>query len=279
MKPRVAFVLSTNYAGSHLLAQLLGAHSACVAIGELRDFAKYTGRGSRSGNVVGDYATNPVFEGLAGAPESEWHARIHANLAGAGRPCLFLIDNSKQTDWARRHADEGAVLIHLLRDPRALVARWLASYDRAGRAAQRRRLLRAEPWRLLTRLSDVDVLVAKWLARNRRITRHLRRAGLPSRVVTYEALATDPEVALTPVLAAMGLAFEPQQLRYGEQDALGTRKVDYAEASRASAIVFDRRWQRQLPAETRARIEGDARVRSYLARLGLGMSPDGLAPR
>ena len=38
---RVILILSTPHAGSHLLSQLLGAHSACASIGKLQNFKKF----------------------------------------------------------------------------------------------------------------------------------------------------------------------------------------------------------------------------------------------
>lgn len=279
-RPTVIFVLSTNYAGSHLLSQLLAAHSRCAGVGELHNYDKFRGRGSRSGNVVDDYRDHPAFADLNGRPVSDWHRLIGERLA-AERPGLtHLVDNSKRPDWARRCAVIGDAYVHLLRDPRALVSRWLATYDTAQTlAAQRRRVLRRNPWLMLRGPGAVDVLAGKWLAANRRIDRFLRRRG-PQVRLTYLDLARQPAATLQGAMPPLGLEFEPGQLDYGSADgALGTRKRDYLAASRESRIEVDLRWQQALDPVDRATVENHRAIRRYLAGHGLTLTADGLTRR
>lgn len=276
-RPTVIFILSTNYAGSHLLAQLLAAHSRCAGVGELHNYGKFRGRGSRSGNVVDDYRDHPAFAGLEDRPVSDWHRLISERLA-EGQPALtHLVDNSKRPGWASRCAVAGDGYVHLIRDPRALVSRWLATYDTdEAMAAQRRRVLRRRPWLLLRRPGAAQMLVDKWLTTNRGIDRFLRRR-VPRVRLTYLDLARSPAPTLGHAMPALGLPFESAQLDYGNAGAsLGTRKRDYLAVSRASKIEVDLRWQEALDPADRAAVERHQGIRRYLAGHGLRMTAEGL---
>lgn len=274
--PNVVFILATNYSGSHLLAQLLAAHPACAGVGELHNYAKFRERGSHSGNVVDDYTDHPAFAGLTDLPVDHWHERLLDRL-GTDHPGLtHLVDNSKRPAWARRFRSTNAYHVHLLRDPRAMVSRWLRTYDTARAVhSQRNRVLRRRPW-LLGRLADpVAVYLEKWLLANRAITKFLqhRRGAL----VTYRDLAVAPQATLAALMPHLDLAFNAAQLRYGEAAAsLGTRKRDYLDASRASAISIDLRWRDHLQHTQRLHIERHRGIRRYLEELGLQWTDDGL---
>lgn len=282
VRPAVIFVLSTNYAGSHLLAQLLAAHPRAAGVGELHNYGKFRGRGSRSGNVVDDYRDHPAFAALDQAPVSSWHRLIGERLAADQPGLTHLVDNSKRPDWARRCAVPGDGYVHLLRDPRALVSRWLATYATPGAmAAQRRRVLRRRPWLALAlrRRGDAAVLVEKWLIANQGIDRFLRRRA-PSVRLTYLDLARSPAATLEAAMPTLGLAFDTIQLDYGTAGgSLGTRKRDYLDASRDSRIELDLRWQQSLSAADRAAVERHPGVRRYLAGHGLVMTGEGLTAR
>lgn len=274
--PNVVFILATNYSGSHLLAQLLAAHPACAGVGELHNYHKFRGRGSRSGNVVDDYTEHPAFGGLTDLPVGRWHEQLLERL-GAEHPGLsHLVDNSKRPAWARRFRGTNAYHVHLLRDPRAMVSRWLRTYDTDPAArSQRRRVLRRQPW-LLGRLADpVAVYIEKWLMANRAITKFLLRRR--SALATYRDLAIAPQPTLTALMPQLGLAFDEAQLRYGEATAnLGTRKREYLDAARDSAISIDLRWQEHLSPTQRLLIERHGGIRRYLEDLGLQWTRDGL---
>ena len=278
---QVVFILSTNYSGSHLLSQLLGAHSSCRSVGELHNFRKYTSRRDRERDVEDDFSTDPIFAGLDALPEREWHRHIFRNLdAQNTRSITTLIDNSKRCTWASRFDDREVTqrYIHLIRDPRALVRRWMTTHatERSLRR-QRVRLARAAPRFLKTAIwaDDVLVYVYKWLVTNQRITEFLARRDPSARVVTYRDLALAPRETLERLMGSLALPFEPQQLNYGAAIS-GTRKRRYMEHSRKSRIALDTRWQQDLSNEQRAAIETNRFVVDYLASLSLKMTSDGL---
>ncbi len=277
--PGVVFILSANYSGSHLLAQLLAAHSRCAGVGELHNYRKFRTRGSRSGNVLNDYLEHPAFAGLEALPERAWHGTIYERLR-TERPALtHLIDNSKRPDWAGRFPEVSSYYLHLIRDPRALVARWLRSYDPDGHRRQQARVRRKRPWRWAATRDPVGVYIEKWLISNQTISRFSRRRP-GTRLLSYRDLVLDTEATLGHLMPSLNLAFEPAQLAYGNASgALGTRKRDYQDAARDSAITIDLRWQQELSASQRQRVEADAGVRRYLNHLGLMLTPEGLTTR
>jgi hypothetical protein len=283
MAPTVVFILATSHAGSHLLAQLLGAHSRCLSIGELRSFHALRGpRSSRRGrHLVSDYANNPLFAGLAGLPEAAWHNRIFNNLQHYQPQVRVLVDNSKRPSWARRRGDSTAQtvrLLHLIRDPRALVRRWQAVYDTVdARRAQRLRLARRRPeWALRAAFAPLDVVLAlKWLRANQDISAAMAADGATA-LVSYDDLVTDPGATLQGLMPQLGLDFEPGQLAYGRAPHAGTLKRDYIGAAGRSEILPDRKWRTELPAEVVTRISALAPILRYLHRLGLHLDAEGL---
>lgn len=280
----VTQILSVNYSGSHLLAQLLGAHSKCASIGELKNLRKVRDPAHRR-NLISDLARNSIYDDLVMRPESEWHEIIHARIAAA-HPCVsMLVDNSKKIEWARRfvaRADYRMRLVHLVRDPRALMRRWLNLYSAARHMRQQRykQLLRSGA-RMGVALfgSDEDVLLQKWLVANRRITQFIAASGCPAIVLTYHDLATRTEDELQRLMPELGLKFERSQLEFGSGRSFGTRKAEYVELNQRSEIRFDCRWKEELPLQVQQTIVGNKEVGKYLGEIGLAFCDNGLTRR
>ena len=282
---QVVFVLSTNYAGSHLLSQLLGAHSMCRSVGELHNLRKYSLRRNRSDDVESEFGVHPAFDGLVRLPVSAWHSRIFDNLQTDEPRVWTLIDNSKRTVWAVQfvgHREFESQYIHLVRDPRALVRRWLVTYrSGAARRRQRIRLMREAPRFTGVALmgEDADVYRYKWLTSNRRITRFLQRLPARTSIVTYRDLVLETRSTLESLMTRLRLEFEPAQLGYGNAFMTGTRKRRYTSFARESLIELDTRWQHDLsPVQIRA-IEDDSAIRRYLGALQIEMTETGLTKR
>ena len=282
MKPTVAFILSTRHSGSHLLAQLLGSHSRCLSIGELASFAMLRAGVNRHPELVHDYATNPYFAGLSALPSQAWHARTLANVRAYRPETTVLIDSSKDLAWAQRcaaTAELDAVYVHLVRDPRAIVWRALATYDTPrARLSERRRLLR-RPTLVPALFGTFDqLLLRKWLLTHTAITRHL--AAFPrSAIVLYDDVVRAPAEALAGLMPLLGLAFETRQLAYGRVAHAGTLKRAYLGASARSLIAPDLRWRAALSEAVIARIEESRALANYLAQIGLVLAADGLRRR
>lgn len=281
MTTRVIAIVALDHSGSHLLSQLLGAHSHCVSIGELHNYDKFTNRSS-GGNVTSNYDEDELFRGLDRTPMEGWHQLIRANAEQKNAGITTLVDNSKRVSWCQalmKNPDLEVHPVHLIRDPRALLRYWLISYDNPKKIRRQRiRLSRMAPLQAPALLScpPLELYTRKWLIRNLQATRLLQRAGQPANLVTYHDLATSPARALEALMPRFGLDYEAGQLRYGEAQQHGTQKRDYQAASSRSAIELDVRWQDYLhEAQIRTVLE-DARLISYLNRLGLSFGRDGL---
>ena len=280
MRNTVAFILSTRHSGSHLLAQLLGSHSRCLSIGELGNFSKLQ-RGVHRYELVHDYATNPFFAGLAALDPTEWHARIFANSRAYRPRVAALIDNSKHIDWAR-HFDRAigfdAVYLHLIRDPRAIVQRWLGTYaGRRARASERWRLARTQVSEVASALfGPMDrVMLRKWVLANRAITDFVSTRPR-SALVLYDDLVRAPEETLQRLMPTLGLDFEASQREYGRVAHAGTLKRAYLGASARSLIAPDLRWRAELPVTAIGRIERCRATARYLAEIGMELTVDRL---
>lgn len=279
---KVVFILSTNYAGSHLLTQLLGAHPRCRSIGELHNYRKYQDRPDERHSVVNDFAVNPWFAGLDSLSQMEWHQQVLQTIQSEQGEVNCLVDNSKKPDWAARfvnHSGIDARFVHLIRDPRALVRRWERTYEtEEAKRSQRRRLARSSPRYLLKAFTatEQEIYLYKWLRSNQEISAFLARTGQTENVVTYRDLAVDTDNALRRLMPQLGLEFAASQLAFGEVEHKGTLKKEYLEQSRRSEISLDLRWQGELPRAQQQMIESNKDVACYLARLGLKLTADGL---
>jgi hypothetical protein len=279
---RIVVLLGTNYSGSHLLSHLLSAHPDCLGVGEIHRFHQLLDTGSDAA-VISEYRTDPLFEGLADQPARTWHATLLTRFAERSDVAdPVVVDNSKRVDWVRRIArnrDYHIHCVHLIRDPRALVFRWLNTYTTARtRRRQRLRVAKRLPRRALRILlgPEAQVYVYKWLRMNREISRYLTRSGIPSTVVTYRDMVFDTEHMLTRLMPDLGLEFHPEQLRFGQGSFYGTRKTAHLDAVERSEIRPDIKWRSELPPACVALVEGNADVQAYLDSLALEFTPNGL---
>jgi hypothetical protein len=273
---RIVVLMSTNYAGSHLLSHLLGAHPQCLGVGEIHRYAQLL-NDHADASVITEYANNPVYVGLDRLPESQWHEEI-----GRRANVDVIVDNSKKVKWLdqiRKNPNYDIKLVHLVRDPRALVARWLNTYTEARqRRTQRLRVAKRMPRHALEVLrgSWETVFLYKWLRENMQVNQFLIDSELSYVRVTYRDLAFSTEETLAMLMPELGLEFEAAQLRFGESDTLGTTKIDHAETVSRSEIKPDLKWQQQLSPEAQGFIEGHSAVTEFLQTLGLKFVSDGL---
>ena len=279
---RVILILSTPHAGSHLLSQLLGAHSACVSIGELHNFKKFSERPRADRNVVDGFATDPVFADLSMLPEASWHPSILAKVQADEPQTSTLVDNSKTVRWCRKidgFLSVEVIPVHLVRDPRALVRYWLKEYTTHRQVRQQRiRHARMAPLQALTLFTaePEEVYLRKWAIRNTEITAQLKRMGYCDNVVSYYDLATDPAGTLAAVMPRLGLGYEEGQLDYGKAAHRGTSKRAYQEATASSAIEVDTRWRDDLTQTQIEAIEAHPLVARYLKEIAYRLTDRGL---
>ena len=276
---RIVVVMSTNYAGSHLLSHLLSAHPKCFGVGEIHRYSQLLDDHSTA-PVVAEYANNPIYRGLDRVPVMHWHSEIGRRIDPDHPP--VIVDNSKKVKWLNKirvNESYDIRLVHLLRDPRALVARWLNTYtDKSKRRVQRLRVAKRMPRHSPEILTGnwETVFIYKWLRENMQVREFVETSGFKYARVTYRDLAFDAEETLHKLMPTLDLMFDPAQLRFGESDTLGTTKVDHAESVSRSEIKPDLKWQGQLSTESRQEIESHRVLNEFLKSVSLSFADDGL---
>lgn len=277
MPPTIAYILSTNYAGSHFLSLLLGSNSKALHVGEINHLRKRVDRGSC--HLCGGLDHCPL---LGGIPPEQGDRVYDIICSRIGPGVGVLVDNSKRIPWAERFVTERTYsekYIHLIRDPRALARRWTLYYTSPPRQIKQRwQAMRAFPTlspRLLT-ASQTAIYTYRWLAENQRITGFLDRYNLEALVITYEDLARNQTEWVRIATEWLGLEYEPAQLDYWNHEHHGTQKQDYEWVKEQKAHYGDLRWKTFLSRRDAEYIRTNRHVQEYLLSLGLRMNTDGL---
>lgn len=273
-KKKIVYILSTSYAGSHFLSQLLGGHSKALHLGELAVLTreKFEGDIARECRLE----RGSVLQGLDSRNAAQFYDVISSRIDPG---IELLVDASKKLDWAARFLDNTTYerkYIHLIRDPRALVNRRLAD---GGTPRERRRLRfrvsRRYPSLMLSIwfAPEADLWAHWWLFQNRRITQFLRENHLDSTVVTYRDVAVNRETEIPRLMSWLGMAFERSQLEFWNKEFIGTLKRKY---EGFQGEYFDARWKTALAPEVQNRITRIRQIRRYLEDLNIQFSDDGL---
>lgn len=282
IKPKVLFILSTNYAGSHLLAYLVGSHTHTKSMGELMNFFKFINRPSSDHSVHYDFAQNELFEEIPQLQDNKWHMHLLAKIRKQSPFTHCLIDNSKKVKWAKKfinHAEFDSVYVHLIRDPRALVRRWEASYTSKQLKKQRKILMFRSPLNWVKSLfkSQHEFYCYKWLYQNYQISRFLDSRGQSSNVVSYTDLVSNPEETISNVMSMLELDFEKNQLFFGNVMHYGTIKKDYVENLQNSVITEDLRWKNDLEPKTIEMITANKDINNYLGKIYMRWTENGIS--
>jgi phthiocerol/phenolphthiocerol synthesis type-I polyketide synthase E len=215
-----AFILSSARSGSTLLRVLLAGHTGLFAPPELHlwgyDDLAQRAAGMLSPSLAGGLArawgeARGLSLEAARAEVNAWEAEglsvreADARLRAACAP-RALVD--KSPDYAEdpkalralREAHPDALLVHLVRHPRAV----MESYVRRRMDALSRRDGALDPW------SKAE---AHWATCNQNILDLLDQRPGPSARVHYEDLVRRPEETLRRLCGALGVRYEPQMLR------------------------------------------------------------------
>ena len=285
MDKTIVTILSTNYSGSHFLSLLLGSHSRACHLGETRKATVRANKAYPESNcwICEDPQNCPRVRGLKTVPVTAVYHKLFENLAADGLHPDLLVDNSKRVSWAKQFIGDRQhqfKYVHLVRDPRALVRRWLMNYRTfTSRFHVRRKALFGgssfRPEMLFA--PDWKVCLQKWYDQNVAISNFLEEHGCDWRVATYRDIATDTTAELQRLVPWLGLSFEPTQVEYWNYKHHGTQKSEYEWVTKRHVTGhFDLRWQESLAPEVQASIIGDELVARLLCRLRLSITQTGL---
>lgn len=247
MNKKLVFILSSNYSGSHFLSLLLGSHSKAVHLGETKNLIK--------GNV-NCYACGVLNDCILLKDISQLETdSLYSELFNrAGGQINLLIDTSKKIKWMSQfihnQTDYEIKVIHLIRDPRALLRRWKNKYNSVtSKINQRRIVLKAFPKKTFALLfsSQETIYLYKWLKQNQKIASFTRENSLDTKVVTYHDLTLDPDKTLSALMEWLEENYESSQLRYWEFDHHGTQKHEYEWVKKQQTTSHvDLRWKDEL---------------------------------
>jgi hypothetical protein len=276
MKKKIVYILSTNFAGSHYLSLLLGSHSRSLHVGELFQLSRPPQK-RKLGEV--HLKQNQVLAGIGPHNIRQVYDIIFSRVAAETE---VLVDNSKIVrGWAEWFVDDDQYdrrYVHLIRDPRALVRRYLQLRGLNEQLHHRWKLARA--WGRLRPFAEwcstPTLWTYRWVLENQRISDFIKQHHLNATLVTYRDLAVDPSAEVQRLTEWMGLNFEPGQLEYWNQDHIGTEKRNYEWIKKQKARYFDLRWQSELPVPLQNQIRANPVVNQYLRELGLAFTDDGL---
>ena len=278
-KNRVS-VLAIGYSGSNYLSLLVGSHSRAAHIGEVHYVRKWQkAKRDKVCAICNDSDLCPVFRGISRHNLSQVYDVIFSHVDPS---IMTLVDNSKGIRWAKRFLNKSnysTKYIHLIRDPRALIRRWMLTYTQWREALRIRvKVMRAYPMRSPSFLfaGTRDIYLYNWLVRNQKITHFIREHNLDAHLVTYRDLARDTPNELKRIMDWIGLPYEPTQLEYWNFEHHGTHKADYEWIKKEKVRHFDLRWQSFLSQDMISRIVGDSEINAYLNEIGLAFSDDGL---
>jgi hypothetical protein len=246
----ILFIVGLSHSGSTLLDLLLGAHSQCFSLGELKYLGQYardellkkTGANRRANRCscraliwqcefwmqVNSVLQNRYGLTLSDLDTSESKAFIETNqplydalFEVTGVP--YLVDSSKnpkRLNYLQQLRDVKTIPIYITRNPKGQIASQM-NKDQKG-------LLQA---------------IQEHNRRCRAIHKTLRNQ--PYHQVHYEDLATDPTATLKHLMDAIGLSYEPGQLNWSERikHNIGGNKV---RKKKDNTIVLDMRWKQSL---------------------------------
>jgi len=276
MQKTVVTILSTNYAGSHFLASMLGSHSRAVYIGEVLHRRK---PGDVTHALCDRCAAEgkecPVFKGVDAATIDRVYDIVFAN---SEPDKTFIVDNSKYVRWAERFVGKSTFVmkyVHLIRDPRALHRRWWTLEHHTSRKHWKLRWKTARrfPRYALPALFSSVPTIYKWLGQNEQITEFVKAKRLDHLLVTYRDLALDPAGELRRIQEWIGEPFEPVQAENKAHELHGSAKLEYVKKTGRS---FDTKWKSDLSEEIRDKIFNHPGARRYLGELGLRIDDLGL---
>ena len=274
---KLVFILSSNYSGSHYLSLLLGSHSKAMHLGEMKNLVK---------DGVHCYSCGVTNECdlLKGVNRLNSESLYPELFYRAGKKVEILIDTSKKPKWVTKFINNEMPyeikVIHLIRDPRALIRRWKNRYTSLpSQLNERRKAIKAFPEKALKILcsSQTNIYLYKWLKQNQDIVDFTRKNSLETKVITYHDLSLNAEKALTPIMKWLNVRFEASQLKYWQFEHHGTQRKAY-EWVKGKEVTnhIDLRWKSELDDKASQLVLNNCDLKHFLKNIYVEQTEEGL---
>lgn len=271
---KIVYILSTNYSGSHLLSLIIGSHTRFQHIGEVKGLRNDKHPERLICGICEGHENCPVLGGISTNNLDNIYDIIFSNVHN---DIIGLVDTSKKTFWAERFLNDDRYekkFVFLVRDPRALVRRWLID-EKLNVPRERLKLLKYPPRYMKMGLfgDAVDLYVGKWLQQNWKIVNFINKFSLDSMTVTYHDLVMKEKAVLTDLMSWLGETYEPGQEEYWNFTHHGSSKTQYKDTKERK---LDCRWKESLNFEQQEKIANNRNIQKFLRKCGVTMDDDGL---
>ena len=181
-------------------------------------------------------------------PDIRQRAELYLGMAGGLYSALaditgarVIVDSSQYIAHSLLTSEIAGVdpyIIHLVRDPRAVVFSWS----------------RARTWPTrtggITLKKGMIAAIQQWMAHNLKLMAILRRSSLPHLVLRYEDFAKDPNAAARRIMGLTGEPMEPELTDDTNTIVVGSTHAIQANPLRfhrgALTISPDEQWRKQL---------------------------------
>ena len=219
---RPVFIVGLPRTGTTLVEQVLAAHPAIAAAGEVRALALAA--------RAGDAARSVDSRDAVAFVRSDYRARLTERVAEVTQAswCTDKMWQNFELLWLIRRAFPDAVVVHCVRD--AMATGW-SIFQRSFGAA---------PPPFASALHDI----AAFMAHHHRVMRAWSEVGAPNTVtLRYESLVTDFETTASRLLGALGLDLHPDCVAFHRQSRIVTTQ-SFGQVSQPLYSHALTRWRR-----------------------------------
>lgn len=236
----LVYITGNGHSGSTLLDMLIGSHSECLTLGEIRQLT-LKGKGV-------------CACGAANYKECAFWLDVDSRLQADGGPELseLHLDSADQSEFKYGNHSLFRVLEEKTR------ARWFV--DSSKKLPRLKNLLADPSFNVVTIhiVRRPEGNICSNMAKGKGFSDSLRSYyhGLwqrykylhrrPYLLVSYEDLCSRPEQVMTRIMRKLDLSFEPNQLDWSSHDHHNVNGNKRTRTSRQSSIRLDERWRRDL---------------------------------
>lgn len=216
--PKVVFIMGSGHCGSTLLDLILGSHTQSFSLGELQRIHNSIDSSSNNTQICGVCENRcPFWDNKVQLPLLKlFYSKANKGYAHASKiaQCIYnpykllrrwsdknmLIDSSKNPRWIQRQLRFSyrwigitPYLIYMIRDGRAVVSAYRRKYHDKG----------------------IKDITKDWKRKAISMNRFYEQFPTERRTtVSYEELATQPELVVKSLCQFLNIDYEPEMLRY-----------------------------------------------------------------